>query len=40
MGRVEDVTDNEGKTVVEFKNVRKVRKWRMSEMCWDSDRGF
>ena len=40
MKRLEDVTDNEGKTVVGFKDVRKVRKWRMSEIFWYSDRGF
>ena len=40
MERLEDVTDNEGKTVVGFKDVRKVRKLRMSEIFWYSDRGF
>jgi hypothetical protein len=37
MERVEDVTDNEGKTAMMLKDERKVRKWKMSGICWDSD---
>jgi hypothetical protein len=40
MERVEDVTDNEGKTAMMLKDGRKVRKWKMSGICWDSDCGF
>ncbi|KAF2995678.1 hypothetical protein E8E13_002741 [Curvularia kusanoi] len=39
--RVEDVTDNEGKTATRMKDARKARKRKeRSEICWDSDRGF
>ena len=38
--KMEDVTDNEGKTAMGLKDVRKLRKWKMSGIFWDSDSGF
>lgn len=37
MERVENVTDNEGKTTMGLTDVRKVRKWRISRTCCGLD---